>query len=716
MEPRFLRRTCLLIKLKVSVKRIQAPIIAGLLLFTLILPQFVLAQPVISDVDAVDITATTAAITWTTNNLSDSEVQYGTTTLLGSTESDGSAVLDHYVPLTGLDPDTLYYYAVWADGVRSPADNDEYHSFTTTKLPEEYSITLDDACYVCGELVEAGICGEIIEVTAIVGAAGTYHICWDSRTEASVVETFTATAAGIYTVTFFMPEDTKGSHNVYLVNNVYADPGTNTFATLEVLPSVKTDLREGPVGTEVTLDGYGFSNGQDIRVSLYQGGVKKGEDETADANSQGSWTVLYTIPDTPAGGYILKIEGEEGTIWVGWVNKDFEVTPQITTSTDAGTVGQTIEVSGTGFASEEEDIEITFDGEVVQTNSPIVADDNGSWEAMLRIPSLQRGTYTVDASGESTRARDVPDIEFIVGAGVWVEPGLAYVGDAITVTGGGFAPQETGVRVTFAGTVVATNIPVDSNGSWESSFDLQASTYGSHTVSASGDTTSSVTTTLNTQAQIIELSPAEGSPGDSITLEGNGFNSSQALTVTIGGIAASGNLQTQSNGNFNISFRVPRGSPEGEQTLVVTDEGGATDSIDFTVTEKILSTTPLPVSPQDNTLRSGEVAFNWQGETGTTTYTYTIEVNTTASSGNTWSKSGLTESSYTMTEAEALPKGTYYWRVKVEDNYGNEGPWSDYVEFRVSPIPTWVWVVIGLVVLVVLMVVAYRETKFRVTE
>ncbi|HEY87154.1 MAG TPA: hypothetical protein G4O06_03900 [Dehalococcoidia bacterium] len=697
-------------------KRIQAPIIAGLLLFTLILPQFVLAQPVISDVDAVDITATTAAITWITSENATSEVQYGTTTVLGNTESDSSMVLDHYVPLTGLDPDTLYYYAVWADGVRSPADNDEYHSFTTTKLPEEYSITLDHACGVCGELVEAGICGEIIEVTAIVGAAGTYHICWDSRTEASVVETFTATAAGIYTVTFFMPEDTKGSHNVYLVNNTYADPATNTFATFEVLPSVKTDLREGPVGTEVTIDGYGFSNGQDIRVSLYQGGAKKGVDKTADANSQGSWTVLYTIPDTPAGGYILKIEGEEGTIWVGWVNKDFEVTPQITTSTDAGTVGQTIEISGTGFASEEEDVEITFDGEVVQTNSPIVADDSGSWEAMIRVPSLQRGTYTVDASGESTRARDVPDIEFIVGAGVWVEPGLAYVGDAITVTGGGFAPEETGVRVTFAGTVVATNIPVDSNGSWTSSFDLQASTYGSHTVSASGDTTSSVTTTLNTQAQITELSPAEGSPGDSITLEGNGFNSSQALTVTIGGIAASGNLQTQSNGNFNISFRVPRGSPEGEQTLVVTDEGGATDSIDFTVTEKILSTTPLPISPQDNTLRSGEVTFNWQGETGSTTYTYTIEVNTTASSGNIWSKSGIAESSYTLTEGETLPKNNYYWRVKIVDDYGNEGPWSDYVEFRVSPIPTWVWVVIGLVVLVVLMVVAYRETKFRVAE
>jgi hypothetical protein len=148
----------------------------------------------------------------------------------------------------------------------------------------------------------------------------------------------------------------------------------------------------------------------------------------------------------------------------------------------------------------------------------------------------------------------------------------------------------------------------------------------------------------------------------------------------------------------------------------VADAGGATDSVDFTVTKKTLSTTPLPISPKDNTLRSGEVTFNWQGSTGSNSYTYTLEINTTASSGNIWSKSGIAESSYTLTEGEALPKGTYYWRVKVLDDYGNQGAWSDSTEFTVSPIPTWVWVVVGLVVLVVLMVVAYRETKFKVTE
>ena len=685
----------------------------------LLLPQLALAAgPEISNIVVLDYTSTTATIFWTTNTTSDSVVRYGTTKPPSQVEPDSGDVTTHFIYLTGLTPGITYYFEVESTDVSGTSTDNNvgaYYSFTTEAVTA-YSITLDPACGVCGELIEAGLCGEIIEVTATVAAAGTYHICWDSRAAGSVVGTFTVSGAGIRILTFFMPEAKKGSHNVYLVDNTYADPATNTFATLTVNPSVKIDLEEGPVGTEVTLNGYGFNNGQDIRVTLFQGEAKKGEEKTATANTVGSWEVLYTVPHTPAGGYIFKVEGKEGTVWVNWVSKYFKVTPKITANTDSGTVGQTIEVSGTGFASEEEDIEVTFDGEVVKPSTYPNVDENGSWNAVIAVPPLKSGTYPIDASGTLTRARDVPDVDFTVSPGVTVEPSLAYVGDTITVAGGGFEPEETGIKVTFAGQVVATDITADIDGIWGSSFVLPASAFGSQTVSASGDITPTVETTLSTKAQITALSPVEGAPGDSVTLAGNGFHSNQALTVTIGGVAASENLQTQSNGNFNINFRVPGESSEGEQTLVVTDEGGATDSIDFTVTEKTLSRTPLPISPQDNTLRSGEVTFNWQGETGSTTYTYTIEINTTAGSGNIWSKSGITESSYTLIESETLSKGTYYWRVKVVDNYGNEGVWSDYIEFRVSPIPTWVWVVIGLVVLVVLMVVAYRETKFKVTE
>jgi hypothetical protein len=503
-----------------------------------------------------------------------------------------------------------------------------------------------------------------------------------------------------------MPEAKKGIHKVYLVNNTYAQKAEAEF---EVNPSVKIDTDEGPVGTEVTLNGYGFGSSQDVRVSFL------GEEETDDADAKGSWEMSMTIPATPAGSYAFDVEAKEGTLWVNWVSKYFRVTPKIT-APSSGKVGQTIEVKGTGFASEEEDIEVTFDGEVMKPSTYPNVNDKGSWSAVIAVPPLQSGSYVIDASGALTRARDVPDVEFTVSPGISVEPGSAYVGDTITVSGGGFEPEETGIKVKFGSTVVATGITAEGDGTWISSFDLQASTYGSHTVSASGDITPVVETTLNTKARLEEVSPSQGAPGDSVSLTGSGFSGNKDLKVTIGGVAASGDMVTQTNGNFVVSFRVPKGTSEGTRTLVVTDEGGGTASAEFTVMEKTLSTTPLPVSPEESTLRSGEVTFHWQGVTGGSGYTYTLEISKTPGSGNIWSKSGIEESRYTLSEEEALTKGTYYWRVKMVDDYGNEGAWSDSIEFTVSPIPIWVWVVVGVVVLVVLMVVAYRETKFKVTE
>jgi len=715
----------------VRIRQIQAPIIAGLLLLMLILPQLALAQPEILNVVVLDQTTTTAIIFWTTNTTSDSRVNYGTTTPPAETEYNSSTTTTHFITLTGLTPNTTYYFEVESTDVSGTATDNNggaYYSFTTLPV-SEYFITLDHACGVCGELIAPGICGELIEVTAIVAAPGTYHVCWDSRTQANIVGTFTATAAGSRTLVFYVPEAKKGIHEVYLTNNFFDDlAGTGDVAEFEIFPSVKLSSdtpppyapNEGPVSTEVTLNGYGFlanKNESEFQFKFNDMVITPSDDFTG-SDAKGSWTASFTIPATPSGSYTFCVAAKEGTVFVCWVNKDFTVTPKITASPNIGTAGQTIEINGTGFFSEEEDIEVTFDGKVVKKN--IYADEDGSWSAVIAVPPLQSDRYMIDASGKSTRARDVPDAEFTLGAGVSVEPNPAYVGDTIAVVGGGFEPGETGIQVKFDGQLEASGITADTDGFWESSFVLSASAYGEHEVSASGDITKpAVTTNLNTKAKIEKLSLVEGYPGDSVTLTGSGFSGNEKLTVTVGGVAVTENLQTQLNGNVAISFRVPKGVTVGKQTVQVTDEGGATESADFTVKEKVL-TPPLLISPKDSKLRSGEVAFRWQGITNGNgfTYTYTLETSNSAAFGNAWSMSGIAENSYTLTKEkdEVLDEGTHYWRAKVVDNYGNESPWSDSSSFIVSPIPIWVWVIVGVVVLVGLMVVAYRETKFKVTE
>jgi hypothetical protein len=648
-------------------------------------------------------------------------VNYGTTPTPAGVVNivyNSSYVTSHFIRLAGLTPDTTYYFEVEStnSSVTSVDNNGgAYYSFRTTPPPVGYySITLNPVCGVCGDLIDVGICGEVIGVTAIVSMSGTYYICWDSLT--NIKETFTADTIGSYSIAIYTPEAIKGPHTVYLVYSTDTS-SPKASAVFTVLPSVKMDPAQGPAGTNVTFKGYGFASSQQLQITFNDIVIA-----TTTANSVGSWTLNYTIPATPGGGYTFDIQAKEGTVWVAWVSKYFKVTPEIAVTPSSGTVGQTIAINGTGFASKEKNIEVTFGGKIVKKIS--YAEENGSWGDIIAVPAVQRGDYKIDASGTSTRARDVPDVTFTVNPGILVEPISAYIGDTITVDGGGFAIGETGIQVYFDAMVVSpSTITANMSGCWESSFTLPTSTYGSHSISASGDITQpAVTRTFNTLAKITGFSPAEGSPGDLISLTGNGFHGSQKLTVTIGGIAAPIDAPntTQLNGNVVISFHVPKGSTEGQRTLVVTDEGGATDSVNLTVTTKTLSITPLPISPKDSTLRSGQVTFQWQGVTNAIGYAYTLEISRTAGSTPFWSKPDIQGSSYTLHDTgsvtETLQPGTYYWRVKIVDNYGNDGPWSDSIKFTVSPIPTWVWVVIGLVVLIVLMVVAYRETKFKVTE
>ncbi|MFC2016700.1 DUF4838 domain-containing protein, partial [Chloroflexota bacterium] len=91
------------------------------------------SPPVISNVQTPIITDTTATITWTTDDLSDSTVNYGLTSALGSVESDPTSVTSHSVGLTGLSSDTTYYYTVTscnADSYCSSSSPPD--TFTTT--------------------------------------------------------------------------------------------------------------------------------------------------------------------------------------------------------------------------------------------------------------------------------------------------------------------------------------------------------------------------------------------------------------------------------------------------------------------------------------------------------------------------------------------------------------------------------------------------------
>jgi outer membrane lipoprotein-sorting protein len=94
--------------------------------------------PLISGVSASGITTSTATITWTTDELAISKVEYGLTTGYGSTAFPMSPapVTNHSISLSGLTAGTTYHYRVISRDASANEAASGDHTFTTTSAGE----------------------------------------------------------------------------------------------------------------------------------------------------------------------------------------------------------------------------------------------------------------------------------------------------------------------------------------------------------------------------------------------------------------------------------------------------------------------------------------------------------------------------------------------------------------------------------------------------
>ncbi len=95
-----------------------------------------LTAPVISAVVAGALTMTSTVITWTTDEASNSQVEYGPTAAYGTTTSLAAAlILTHSVPISGLTAATIYHFRVLStDAAANPATGVD-GTFTTAAAP-----------------------------------------------------------------------------------------------------------------------------------------------------------------------------------------------------------------------------------------------------------------------------------------------------------------------------------------------------------------------------------------------------------------------------------------------------------------------------------------------------------------------------------------------------------------------------------------------------
>jgi hypothetical protein len=167
-------------------------------------------------------------------------------------------------------------------------------------------------------------------------------------------------------------------------------------------------------------------------------------------------------------------------------------------------------------------------------------------------------------------------------------------------------------------------------------------------------------------------------------------------------------------------------SKHGAHLVRATESTNNTADLDIDASATFtMESTPPPVpeqiSPIDKS-RLGffkEVAptFEWSevsDESGVAYYSLKIATSSEFSASSVViTVTGLTGTSYTLQETEALPLGTYYWIVQAADDAENESDWSANHSFRVGLLPRWgfILVIVGAAILFIALIRALLKKR-----
>jgi len=488
---------------------------------------------------------------------------------------------------------------------------------------------------------------------------------------------------------------------------------------------IELSPESAPPGTEVTVYGYGCDTHRP--VDLYFDGVRVYEGGETD--NSGEFIIPFTVPERPTGHYwVLAAVGSS----VGIVEADrmLAVEPGLTISPVKGPAGTIATVEGHGFTKNEDDIELIYyiDDAYETIERNISANANGFWERSFQVPASTRGEHKLDAEGAESSFYEVQDTVFRVTAEISIDKTSGIEGDTVTMTGSKFAVYEKGITILFDDQAIVTDITANSYGEWQESFQVPSMPAGDYTITAEGQHTSQEDVgvlSFEIQPEFM-LSDHQGHVGMELTVTGRSFPADEDIVILYDDNQVA-IVETDGEGTFEASFLVPEskhGEHEVRATLAESTNNTAGLDINASATFTMESDPPpipAPVSPADRSrlgiISSVTPTFEWSevsDESGVASYSLQVASSADfATSSIIVSVTGLTGTSYTLQETEALSLGTYYWTVQAVDSADNESDWSANHSFRVGLLPRWGFIaaIVGAVALLIVIIRALLRRR-----
>ena len=199
---------------------------------------------------------------------------------------------------------------------------------------------------------------------------------------------------GSFTIGFKVPAGASGVHVIKASDGVNSGSANFTSSlTASVNVTDEPNVTSGPVGTSVTANGTGFKSNASITI-IYNG-IQKG---TAITDAKGNLATTFKINAAPTGSHVLVITDGTNT-----QSFSFTVTPTATIDSTKGTIGSSINVSGSGFNATQ-GITVKYDNAQIATSS---TDENGTFTVTFKAPVSKGGAHTITVSdGTNTKTFD----------------------------------------------------------------------------------------------------------------------------------------------------------------------------------------------------------------------------------------------------------------------------------------------------------------------
>jgi len=405
----------------------------------------------------------------------------------------------------------------------------------------------------------------------------------------------------------------------------------------------------GEIGSSATVTGTGFTPTTDPAYPKYvvvyfsnQAPITSAYIDTQiivyetvvplkSTDTIGNFTYSFTIPaaltdgttqaNVTAGTYYLYVCQYLGTTLNKYIlaSATYTVTGgagtgEITLDPEEGPVDTEVEITGTGFAAND-DIEIEFDGhEVDIEDGDDDTDSDGEFTTYILVPESTAGeqTITVNVNGSEAEA------EFTVEPEIILNLTSAKAGTEVTVSGTGFSRRDD-VTIWFDNIGIDT-ATTDSKGSFDATFSIPDLDAGIYDIDAEDEDENMDTTkftifvpsepepepepgpepgpppepTPTPSATSGSLSPeATGAVGADLIISGTGFKASQEVTVKYDDEAVA-TATTTAQGILVAAFKVPV-SKAGDHTITASD-GTNTLELTFTVESKAPAI-PAPLTP-----------------------------------------------------------------------------------------------------------------------